>query len=127
MTNPRITLLIPGQSPPQVTMAAVVFLESKNNFFLGPDFSKQSGSLPLLKKYEHCSKERSNNNLSDSLTKLKIWSPLMVLNLSGDSYWDGPRLSIRNRSLSFSFTVIVCLVINVRSNYDGSLSMVLRS
>ena len=43
MTTPLITLLIPGQSPPQVTIAAVTSLFLKNIDCLGPYFSKQAG------------------------------------------------------------------------------------
>ena len=41
----RMTLLMPGQRPPQVTMAARVFAGAKNSRSREPAFSNQSSSL----------------------------------------------------------------------------------
>ena len=46
MTRVRITLLIPGHSPPHVTMAARTTAPSKKTFGRGPAIWKAGGSTP---------------------------------------------------------------------------------
>jgi hypothetical protein len=85
---------MPGQSPPQVTIAAVVYLGSKNKVSLGPAFSRQLGGVLVLIHVLKLAKETSVRILSLSITKLKILSPEVLLKCMGEGMEGLPKDAI---------------------------------
>ena len=114
---PRITSLMPGHSPPQVTTPHLVFEGSKKIFFLGPAHSKEGIFFRSLRQALTAVREESMSTRSLSSTnrvvarrgESMVGSPRDCMVVSISSHMISPFIEAPSIKQAYRFSVYLSL------------------